>query len=925
MIAFDTKTRGVLLGMILLLSAPVAFAQSGLTVSRNSDFSTHDLTFEPGEKMFVLVDAPELDPMDIDANELRLRHENSGEEIRFRLENQFNARYTADVQLPDAEWARGRWTLHVRLRDKVGHEFEARLSIGIGAGVQLSEFELEGLVTDLGDGFIGVMHRKIRVTERTEIEDDTDRPIRLSDIEVGDRVHVRGIIGDDGTPVAKRIQLKSHDGQNEVEFSGMIQEVFDRGIVMFGRKIEVNEQTEIFGANEQPILFSELQPGMMARVKVRVDMDHIVALRIRVRAGNDFTFEVKGTITSIGDRGFELENHFIAVDDQTEYFGKNGEQLTFGDLEVGMFVQVHGVLGADRVPTARRVKVEDEPGPREFEVKGFIREIGDNAILITWDPRPGTMGPSFAMKILVTDDTKILGKDDEPITFADLEVGQFVEVHGFVNDEGVPVARLIEVEEPERQEITVAGEIQRLGDRVLVVKSIPFRVTNDTQIVDEMGAPLRFSDLSVGMFARVKGYIFPATHEAVALKIEVRTRRYVHLTGTINEIGSDAISVSGIRVFVTADTKIMDVDGNALEFADLEVGQVVRVIGWKTDGGVMARSIRVRLRVEDEVLVAAVLEAVEGESITVLGVSFQLLSTTVILDESGNEIGVDGLEIGKPVAIRGDLLEDGTLVAYKVKKLDRDVRGIHVVGPVESSGASTIEVIGIHFFVDGSTQIVDVLGRPITLTDIALGATVDVHAVGQPDGTRLARKIRVLEVLVVMGDVDVLASDRVQILGRDFMMDSDPLVMLDNGRAGSLAETGSFSLVEIRAATNEAGELVVSKITMHQDSQSTTVETDPDGDALPASFNLGQNYPNPFNPSTTIELEVTSAGSVDLTIYNVLGQRVATLASGVLASGTYSFVWNGTDASGAAVASGLYLYQARVAGTVQTRTMALIK
>ncbi len=921
----DTVVRSVALGFALLLIAPVALGQSGLTLSRNSDYSTQDVQFEAGEVLYVLVEAPELNPLEIEENEFRLRHENSGEEIRFRLQNEFNARYTAEVQLPNAEWARGQWSLEIRLRDRLENEFRARLQLAVGTGLQHHGFEIEGLVTEIGDGFIGVMHRMIRVTAETQVQNEAGDLIRFSDIEAGNRVRVRGMVGPDGNPIAQKIQLRQREGQNEIEFSGLIQEVFEGGIVMFGRKIEVNDRTEIQGENGQTIPFSQLQAGMMAQLKVRVEMDRILALRIRVRAGNDFTFEVKGTITAIRDRGFDLENHFIAVTEQTKYFGPAGEELTFTDLEVGLFVQVHGVLGDDLVPTALRVKVEDEPGPREFEVRGFIREKSDNAILLTWGTGTNTMGPEFALKILVTDDTRILGDDDQPITFEDLQIGDFVEVDGFVNEAGDPVARLIEVEDPERREITVAGSIQEVGDRTLVVRSIPFEVTEDTRIYDESGQPLDFSDLEVGLFVKVEGYYLPATRKAVALKIEVRTHRYVHLIGTIHEIGTDAISVSGIRVFVTPDTRILDVDGNPIEFADLEIGFVVRVVGWKTDGGVIAKAIKVRLRVEDEVLVAGVLEAVEGDVITVLGVPFHLLSTSIILDENGNEITVEGLEVGKAVAVRGDLLDDGTLVAYKVRKLDRDVRGIHVVGPVDSVGETTLEVIGIHFFVDGSTRIVDVLGRPIALADIPAGTTVEVHAIGLPDGTRLAQRIRVLDVLVVTGNVDAASGDRVQMLGREFMLDIDPLVMLDGGLAGSLEAADANSLVEIRAVTTETGEVVVSKVTIHQDSQSTTVETDPSDGSLPSSFELRQNYPNPFNPSTTIELQVFEAGPVELTIYDILGRRITTLAEGVLSTGTYSFIWNGTDAAGSPVASGLYLYRARVSSTVQTRTMALIK
>ncbi|MDX1739779.1 MAG: DUF5666 domain-containing protein, partial [Rhodothermales bacterium] len=610
---FDTVVRGTVFGFALLLIAPVAIAQSGLTISRNSDHSTQDVQFEAGDMLYVLVEAPELNPLEIEENEFRLRHENAGEEIRFRLQNEFNARYTAEVQLPNAEWARGQWNLEIRLRDRLENEFRARLQLAVGTGLQHHGFEIEGLVTEIGDGFIGVMHRTIRVTAETQVENEAGDLIRLSDIEAGDRVRVRGMVGPNGEPVARKIQLKTHEGQNEIEFSGMIEEVFESGIVMFGRKIEVNDRTEIQEQNGQTIPFSQLRAGMMAQVKVRVEMDRIIALRIRVRAGNDFTFEVKGTITAIRDRGFELENHFIAVTEQTKYSGPAGEELTFADLKVGVFVQVHGVLGDGLVPTALRVKVEDQPGPREFEVRGFIREKSDNAILLTWGTGTGTMGPDFALKILVTDDTRILGKDEQPITFDDLQVDDFVEVRGFVNEDGNAVARLIEVEDPERREITVAGAIQELGDRIVVVRSIPFEVTEDTKIYDETGEPLSFSDLRVGEFVKVEGYLIPASRRAVALKIEVRKHRYVHLVGTINEIGTDAISVSGIRVFVTSDTRILDIDGNPIEFSELQVGFVVRVVGWKTDGGVIAKTIRVRLRVEDEVLVAGVLEAVEGD------------------------------------------------------------------------------------------------------------------------------------------------------------------------------------------------------------------------------------------------------------------------------------------------------------------------
>src|SRR5690606_17164570 len=79
------------------------------------------------------------------------------------------------------------------------------------------------------------------------------------------------------------------------------------------------------------------------------------------------------------------------------------------------------------------------------------------------------------------------------------------------------------------------------------------------------------------------------------------------------------------------------------------------------------------------------------------------------------------------------------------------------------------------------------------------------------------------------------------------------------------------------------------------------------GRDVPGSFTLEQNYPNPFNPTTTIEFGLQRAGHVNVSIFNALGQRIATLADGMQQAGTYRVSWDAT-----AVPSGVYLYQMEV-------------
>lgn len=75
---------------------------------------------------------------------------------------------------------------------------------------------------------------------------------------------------------------------------------------------------------------------------------------------------------------------------------------------------------------------------------------------------------------------------------------------------------------------------------------------------------------------------------------------------------------------------------------------------------------------------------------------------------------------------------------------------------------------------------------------------------------------------------------------------------------------------------------------------------------VPGAFSLGQNYPNPFNPTTTIRFDIQRASHVEISVYNVLGQKITTLFAGTRNPGTYSTEWNGTTGSGLPVSSGLY-------------------
>ena len=94
----------------------------------------------------------------------------------------------------------------------------------------------------------------------------------------------------------------------------------------------------------------------------------------------------------------------------------------------------------------------------------------------------------------------------------------------------------------------------------------------------------------------------------------------------------------------------------------------------------------------------------------------------------------------------------------------------------------------------------------------------------------------------------------------------------------------------------------------------------------PGRFALGQNYPNPFNGGTTLYFSLPAdQAHAELAIYDLAGQKVATLLSGPLPAGQHQFQWDGRDQAGRDLATGIYLYRLRAGSAVETRRLVLLR
>jgi len=94
---------------------------------------------------------------------------------------------------------------------------------------------------------------------------------------------------------------------------------------------------------------------------------------------------------------------------------------------------------------------------------------------------------------------------------------------------------------------------------------------------------------------------------------------------------------------------------------------------------------------------------------------------------------------------------------------------------------------------------------------------------------------------------------------------------------------------------------------------------------VPVRFSLGDNYPNPFNPVTKISFDLPTTSRVMLRIYDVRGNEIRTLVSGVMPFGSHTVTWNGADDRGRAVSSGVYFYRIEAEEFAATHKMMLVK
>ncbi len=152
-------------------------------------------------------------------------------------------------------------------------------------------------------------------------------------------------------------------------------------------------------------------------------------------------------------------------------------------------------------------------------------------------------------------------------------------------------------------------------------------------------------------------------------------------------------------------------------------------------------------------------------------------------------------------------------------------------------------------------------------------------------------------------------------------IDGKTYYMNDVYNDSSAAVTFSSGAVNLSVTLPPYGSAVyVLSDTLIKLSVPTVVNNPADAGKLPRSYELEQNYPNPFNPSTTIRYDLPARSHVRIDVFNILGQRVATLINSEQDAGTHEVLFNGSY-----FASGVYFYKLSSGSFTKVNKMIMLK
>ncbi|MGA4606556.1 DUF5666 domain-containing protein [Pseudoalteromonas maricaloris] len=430
-----------------------------------------------------------------------------------------------------------------------------------------SEIELTGVIDaiDLEAQTLTVFGSSYFVDNYTQFEDESgaeDKELKLEKLNIGDVVEIEAF-GFEGAYVVRdleRISASDFNDQQEHEVEGKVTAVnaAEQTITVGKLVFAINGATELELESDVDltVFFEQVAAGDIAEVDYVIQGDALIATKVEVDdKDDDFddrTFELSGKVSDFNpvDATFSLNGKTVFFDENTEF--KNG--IFVNDD----FVEVKAIQRADGSVFALKIEIESEDGI-ELEVEGDVTNF--------------VSASEFMVNgISITTDNNTEFKDGSS---ENLVNGVSVEVEGVLTQDNVLLAKKVEFDDDDAEEVEIAGVIEDL------VKDSPFdyqfnlgaqrvQVTANTELKHG-----NFEKLDNGLEVEVEGYTIDGV-TVVAKELKFQAIKYVEVEGSITQVDSATMFyVLGQKIKVSEQTQFEDG-----EQSDIATGKNVEVEGY---------------------------------------------------------------------------------------------------------------------------------------------------------------------------------------------------------------------------------------------------------------------------------------------------------------------------------------------------------
>lgn len=364
------------------------------------------------------------------------------------------------------------WAKRIKIEDEDNHDFE-----------------FTGIIDSVGTDNITISGFTVAVDSNTQIIGDNHQLLTLSDLMVGLRVEVKAKILNDGSLLAVHIKIED-DFENEIEITGAIDTVYSNVIVVSGFEFWIDSNTVVFDHHRNPIMFSDLQIGMIVEVKGFLQNDgSVYAVRIKIEDFWRHDIEFEGVIDSIGTNWLRVLGNKVYTDSNTVILDSNRNPINFADLTVGTRVEVKAFLQNNGRLLASRIKIEDNGG-NQLEIHGIIDSLTASSIFVS--------GTEF----IVDGQTQVLNHANIIISFVDLQIGMFVEIKAFTQSNGSLLAVKIKIEDNPGF-INSTGIVSGISSQSIMVSNLVYQIDATTVVLDSLYQLQNITDLTLGSEVKI--------------------------------------------------------------------------------------------------------------------------------------------------------------------------------------------------------------------------------------------------------------------------------------------------------------------------------------------------------------------------------------------------------------------------------------